>query len=228
VDHFEDQYLGDSHEPLGLPFDEESNFFHPEEVHDGDDFQATQQVEESIYTDDPVRVYLREMGAVPLLTREGEVDLARRMERGKLRMQKALSRSPRVQMMAVEYAELVKRNPEELDNFVDLGGGDIEEGSPADTKRRTEVRAQFSDVSTLWKKQQQLLEKVNEIALSNKKLRKKWLGKFSRCRIETSQAIRVIPWQAGRWRDIPKKLSGLWMSCPRWMANCGSLRIAVR
>ena len=32
-------------------------------------------VEESIYTDDPVRVYLREMGAVPLLTREGEVDL---------------------------------------------------------------------------------------------------------------------------------------------------------
>ena len=50
-------------------------------------------VEESIYTDDPVRVYLREMGAVPLLTREGEVDLARRMERGKLRMQKAISRS---------------------------------------------------------------------------------------------------------------------------------------
>ena len=32
-------------------------------------------------TDDPVRVYLREMGAVPLLTRQGEVDLARRMER---------------------------------------------------------------------------------------------------------------------------------------------------
>ena len=54
-------------------------------------------MEESIYTDDPVRVYLREMGAVPLLTREGEVDLARRMERGKLRMQKAISRSALVQ-----------------------------------------------------------------------------------------------------------------------------------
>jgi len=43
---------------------------------------------------DPVRVYLREMGASPLLTREGEVDLARRIERGQLSTLKALSRSP--------------------------------------------------------------------------------------------------------------------------------------
>ena len=43
---------------------------------------------------DPVRVYLRQMGASPLLTREGEVDLAKRIERGQLRTLKALSRSP--------------------------------------------------------------------------------------------------------------------------------------
>jgi hypothetical protein len=49
-------------------------------------------------------VYLREMGAVPLLTREGEVNLARRMERGKLRMQKAISRSALVQLRAVRIA----------------------------------------------------------------------------------------------------------------------------
>ena len=90
MDHFEEF---EGHEPLGLPFDEEANFFHPEESHEGEDFAAAHPVEESIYTDDPVRVYLREMGAVPLLTREGEVNLARRMERGKLRMQKAISRS---------------------------------------------------------------------------------------------------------------------------------------
>ena len=35
VDHFEDQFISDASEPLGLPFDEEANFFHPEEVHDG-------------------------------------------------------------------------------------------------------------------------------------------------------------------------------------------------
>ncbi|MEP6540428.1 MAG: sigma-70 factor domain-containing protein, partial [Bryobacteraceae bacterium] len=88
MDQFEDQFIGDNNEPLGIPFDEEPNFFHPEEVAEGEDPQATTQVEESIYTDDPVRVYLREMGAVPLLTRDGEVNLARKMERGKLRMQK--------------------------------------------------------------------------------------------------------------------------------------------
>ena len=43
---------------------------------------------------DPVRLYLREMGVVPLLTREGEVSIARRIERGQVRTQKAISRSP--------------------------------------------------------------------------------------------------------------------------------------
>ncbi|MGE0407374.1 MAG: RNA polymerase sigma factor region1.1 domain-containing protein, partial [Candidatus Korobacteraceae bacterium] len=45
-------------------------------------------------TNDPVRMYLREMGTVPLLTREGEVEIAKRIERGQLRVLKALSRAP--------------------------------------------------------------------------------------------------------------------------------------
>ena len=45
-------------------------------------------------TNDPVRMYLREMGTVPLLTREGEVEIARRIERGQLGVLKAISRSP--------------------------------------------------------------------------------------------------------------------------------------
>src|SRR5437899_8021677 len=45
-------------------------------------------------TNDPVRMYLREMGTVPLLTREGEVEIAKRIERGQLNVFKALSRSP--------------------------------------------------------------------------------------------------------------------------------------
>ena len=44
-------------------------------------------------TNDPVRMYLREMGTVPLLTREGEVEIAKRIERGQLRVMKAISRS---------------------------------------------------------------------------------------------------------------------------------------
>src|SRR5207237_4974697 len=53
-------------------------------------------------TNDPVRLYLREMGVVPLLTREGEVAIAKRIERGQLKTQKTIARSP----IAVE--ELLK------------------------------------------------------------------------------------------------------------------------
>src|ERR671932_1569381 len=113
MDSFEEQYLTDASEPLGIPFDDDAAFFHPEEQ-DSEDPQANQHVEESIYTDDPVRVYLREMGAVPLLTREGEVTLARRMERGKLRMQKAISRSPLIQSLVAEFAELIRRGAEDV------------------------------------------------------------------------------------------------------------------
>jgi RNA polymerase primary sigma factor len=59
---------------------------------------------------DPVRVYLREMGAVPLLTRDGEVEIAKRIERGERSVRKALSRSPLV------IQELLR-----LANDVDLG-----------------------------------------------------------------------------------------------------------
>jgi hypothetical protein len=91
-----------------INFDEEATkFLRPEA--EADFLHPQQQVEESIYTDDPVRVYLREMGAVPLLTREGEVDLARRMERGKLRMQKAISRSALVQLAVLELAEAISK-----------------------------------------------------------------------------------------------------------------------
>jgi RNA polymerase primary sigma factor len=45
-------------------------------------------------TNDPVRLYLREMGVVPLLTREGEVSIAKRIERGQIKTQKAIARSP--------------------------------------------------------------------------------------------------------------------------------------
>jgi len=204
VDHFEDQFLTETHEPLGLTFEEDAKFFDPEAAQEADFLHPHQQVEESIYTDDPVRVYLREMGAVPLLTREGEVDLARRMERGKLRMQKAISRSALVQLVVLEIADQLRRGVEELDSIVDLG--DVEEGTVADTKRRGELRQFFVDVVNLHKKQTQLAEKLEAMPLSNKRPRKRLAGKLSRSMVETSQAIRHIPFILMKWKLFGKEI----------------------
>src|ERR1700678_1828190 len=152
---YDDQFLPIA--PVAINFDEEAKFFDPEA--EADFLHPQQQVEESIYTDDPVRVYLREMGAVPLLTREGEVDLARRMERGKVRMQKAISRSALVQLAVVELAEQLRKNPDDLESLVDVGSADVEEGSPADVKRRADIRQIFVEIQNAHRKQGQLADK---------------------------------------------------------------------
>jgi RNA polymerase primary sigma factor len=204
VDHFENHYLSENHENLGLPFEEDAKFFYPEEAPDVEGFHPAHPIEESIYTDDPVRVYLREMGAVPLLTREGEVGLARRMERGKVRMQKAISRSPLVQRMVVEMAERLRKGLEELEYYVDLG--DVEQGTAADVRRRSEVLELFATAVTLWKRQQQIAQKVDSVPLSKKKLLRRWARKLARCKVETSQTVREIPFPLHQWKEFAREI----------------------
>ena len=202
MDHFEDHFLNDN--PLNINFEEEAKFFDPEAAQDPDFLHPQQAVEESIYTDDPVRVYLREMGAVPLLTREGEVNLARRMERGKLRMQKAISRSALVQLVVLDLADQLRKNAIELDQVVDMG--EPEEGVPADNARKEELLAFFDDIVNLHKKQQQLEEKYELMPLANKKPRKKLGGKLARARVQTSVAIRRTPFLLRKWKEFSKEI----------------------
>ena len=54
-------------------------------------------------------MYLREMGTVPLLTREGEVAIAKRIEQGKLAVIKSISRTPKVTQEVIEMGEQLKR-----------------------------------------------------------------------------------------------------------------------
>src|SRR5258708_24690948 len=115
------------------------------------------------------------MGAVPLLTREGEVNLARRMERGKLRMQKAISRSALVQLHVVEICEQIRKEIEDLDAFIDLG--DLEVESAAYAKKRAGVKQQLAGMVALHKKLGQLSDKVSTVPVSNKKGRRKAKGK---------------------------------------------------
>jgi RNA polymerase primary sigma factor len=204
VDQFEDQFIVDNPENLGLNFEEEAKFFDPEAAHEAD-FLHPAPVEESIYTDDPVRVYLREMGAVPLLTREGEVDLARRMERGKLRMQKAISRSALVQQVVVDLAEQLKKGAVELESVADLG--DVEEGTPADVKVRTESANLFSDVGILQKEAAAVGRQGRSHShIANKKPRKRLCAKLNRAKVEVSQSIRRCPFRTIKWKEFSREI----------------------
>ncbi len=203
MDHFDDQFLVEA--PLGINFDEEaSKFFDPEAAGEPDFLHPQQPQEESIYTDDPVRVYLREMGAVPLLTREGEVSLARRMERGKLRMQKAISRSALVHLAVLELVEQIRTGAVDLEDVVDLG--EMEEGQTADTKRRDEMRELFEKVSAAHKRAIHCAEKLEATPLSSKKPRKRIQGRLARALVETSLAIRAIPFLLKKWKEFAREI----------------------
>jgi RNA polymerase primary sigma factor len=113
-------------------------------------------------TNDPVRMYLREMGTVPLLTREGEVEIARRIERGQLSVLKALSRSPiSVQQVIALHKELAdgKRSVKEVVVF-----NDEELTEDKVQARLDEVLASLSEIERLRKRMVGLKAKQNSMA----------------------------------------------------------------
>src|SRR5258708_19507875 len=67
---------------------------------------------------DPVRTYLREMGGVPLLTREREVAIAKRMERGHLRVLKTISRAPFVLQEIISFVRHLPAGTPPLNTIV--------------------------------------------------------------------------------------------------------------
>jgi RNA polymerase primary sigma factor len=76
-------------------------------------------------TNDPVRMYLREMGTVPLLTREGEVEIAKRIEDGELQVLRAIARSPFGLDRILEIPEQLKTNPKAVEEYFDISEDDV-------------------------------------------------------------------------------------------------------
>ena len=89
-----------------------------EDIEEGEDVELDLTPGALEKTNDPVRMYLREMGTVPLLTREGEVEIAKRIERGQLRVLKALSRSPIVIKEILALGEDLKRGVRSIKELV--------------------------------------------------------------------------------------------------------------
>ena len=142
-------------------------------------------------TNDPVRMYLREMGTVPLLTREGEVEIAKRIERGQLNVLKALSRSAIVvQEMFALRAEL-QAGRKSIKEVVTFNDDDLTDDRIAE--RVQEVIAQVDELERLNKKLGQLKAKRDSIPRSKRPRdfrRYNWA--VARHRIIISKVIRSI------------------------------------
>ncbi|MCE2542657.1 MAG: RNA polymerase sigma factor RpoD [Acidobacteria bacterium] len=78
-------------------------------------------------TNDPVRMYLREMGTVPLLTREGEVAIAKRIERGRHSVIKTISRTTTAAQVIIALGEQLRRGERTLRELVTLHDDDLSE-----------------------------------------------------------------------------------------------------
>jgi RNA polymerase primary sigma factor len=91
-----------------------------------------------------------------------------------------------------------------LEGVVDLG--DVEEGSPADMQVRTEAARHFTDVVVLHKKMQQLEDKVAVTPVANRRPRKRLCAKLNRAKVETSLAIRRVPFKVNRWKEFTREI----------------------
>ena len=111
-------------------------------------------------TNDPVRMYLREMGTVPLLTREGEVEIAKRIERGQMRVMKAISRSPIVIREIAALGEDLKRGVRNVKEVVVFDEEELTEEVV-----QTRVKATVARTDTLVKHQKKIAQLDEKLEL---------------------------------------------------------------
>jgi RNA polymerase primary sigma factor len=182
--------------PQGHDFQEGDEFGSQRGDHRGD--QPGDHPVEAPSTDDPVRVYLREMGSVRLLNRQGEIVLAKRMEHGRLRMHKALSRSPLVWQTVLALSNGVRDGACRLADFVEIPGADEAERN----KSRAKVTRQLAKFA---RAHQDLLDLKHQIASTPKahvKVRGRLTARIPRLQITCSQELRRIAFHARQWKQF--------------------------
>jgi RNA polymerase primary sigma factor len=155
-------------------------------------------------TNDPVRMYLREMGTVPLLTREGEVEIARRIERGKLAVIKSISRTPLIAKKVIELGDHLHTGERTIRELVIFNDEEITDERIEE--RRKQVQKQIDAVRRTRGNYEKLKEKLDatpkgiEKREKRKYRRAKWAA--MRAQIAVSNAIRVIEFTEGVKRRL--------------------------
>ncbi|MEO7192852.1 MAG: RNA polymerase sigma factor RpoD [Vicinamibacterales bacterium] len=141
-------------------------------------------------TNDPVRMYLREMGTVPLLTREGEVAIAKRIEQGKLAVIKSISRTPKVTHEVIHMGEQLKHGERTVRELVVFNEEEITEEKIA--ARQREFLRQVDKVKVQLDVLSKLEGKLADVPKSEKKKYRRARWKALRGRIQLSRLIRKI------------------------------------
>ncbi|HVZ19376.1 MAG TPA: RNA polymerase sigma factor RpoD [Terriglobales bacterium] len=143
-------------------------------------------------TNDPVRMYLREMGTVPLLTREGEVEIAKRIERGQLKVLKALSRSSIVVREILALGEDLKKGVRSIKEIVTFDEEEITE--EVLMNRLKDMTGRIDEIGKYYKKGAVLTEKLETFPVAKKKSKE-----YRKCRmslgrelVKLSRAVRKL------------------------------------
>ena len=140
-------------------------------------------------TNDPARLYLREMGAVPLLSREGEIDIAKRIEHGQKVILKALSRSPLVVREILNIGDQLKNRQISIRQVVSFNDDEL-----TDERLETKTTAVLSVMESI-RKHEQAAHKIGlKISRCRKgsRLYKKHLSMLARYRIPVALIVRDL------------------------------------
>jgi RNA polymerase primary sigma factor len=163
-------------------------------------------------TNDPVRMYLREMGTVPLLTREGEIELAKRIERGQSAVRKALSRSPLVIREILALQPAVARDPLLVRDLLVMP--DLVVTDEIVAEQSAELQCTLLEIEKHYKKAQQFRQKLQSVSRGMKpKMHRTLRWSLARSMVQVSRLVRGIQFVsstrrslAGRLRDAVEEL----------------------
>ena len=157
-------------------------------------------------TNDPVRMYLREMGTVPLLTREGEVTIAKRIERGQLVVMKAITRSPIVIKELIAVGDDLRKGARSIKEIVQFDDEELTEEKIANKTKQT--LKHIDKIAKLYDLALKQAEKLDKTQKSKKKpyIKAKWA--VARTRIEISLEIRAIDFNPFEKKRLVDKMRG--------------------
>jgi RNA polymerase primary sigma factor len=141
-------------------------------------------------TNDPVRMYLREMGTVPLLTREGEVAIAKRIERGQLLVLKTITRAPLILKELLQVGEDLRTGSRSIKEIVQF---DDEELTEEKIEQKTkETLKQIDKVAKLYLQAMKQAAKLEKIPRSKKRPYLRARYALARTRVEMSNKFREL------------------------------------